>query len=304
MKRFCITVLLIATLFTALSAVQPASVADNVVIKTYDTLEQYKEQERMNPPLNGIYWNYFSVLGDYLPMSYPAIDYLYANGSRRYTVRIESPLEAYEYYRDLVQSDNENAAVQRYVSVWEEHKDQIDSYSVKQYIDVELAARGRTAVWLDLSESTEESLTALKGKKDADTAAHCLGGRLVYRFDEKGMNGISWMYEGYLYTLLVSDAEGQRVCFDSTDTETVQDLLRLDSCAQGLNTLMNRLSGNALAEMNKGTLVAQLDGADGGANAAGSMSTTWMIVWSVVAFLTLAGVIVIVVDITRGRKRR
>ena len=318
MKRLGASLLVLACMVSFVFMGQLVSFAKSETVRSY---EDFKRMERKNPPEHGLYWAFFGVLGDYVPMQYPTSTFLYGNGSQVYRLKVEDPLETYYAYRD---SGVQSAAMKSYVEHWDRYKDDIESYSVYQYHLVELMQYDGDVKWYSPKVAVGD-LTHLRKTEGAITMMSTLDGKLVYEYSASGLTEITWMYDGLLYRLSVDRNDGDSQTHDpfgEEDIELVRRLTNTDYCGGAINDLMGSLLGNAVSEMNEGVEMPKPskpslpsdeveepdnetdDGSDDqGKEPQKAMSTTWIIIWSVVGVITLAGIVVIVIDIIRTKRR-
>lgn len=337
MKRLATVFIVLAIIMTALSVAVMPSAADNTGRKKTLTFSEFMRLESENPPENGLYWNYFSALGSYEPMSYPTNTFLYNAGSRVYKLTIEDPLAIYHAFKESGFSSKEQ---QDYIDCWDRYKGDIDSYSVYQYYEVDTKAFGLQIEWLDVADFPDGDLTKER-KKDGNyvCAASDLSGRVVYEYSIEGLRSVYWMYEGLLYQLSVEGG----VPFGDEDIDLVRELNSVNYNSEALDILMRKLSGSAVLEMETGTEMPrpigggdQMQGPDDDDDEeddddddAGitspevndnesddtidnefilsifpGMTSTWLVIWAIVGVITLVGIVVIIVDIIRTRKRR
>ena len=94
MKRIIVLLLLLAiSLPLFITPSYGLSLPDDYVVPKINTLEEYQQWQKDNPPLDNIVWDKFSVLGEYVPQYVPEaapepLLYSYDSGDRVYFIAI------------------------------------------------------------------------------------------------------------------------------------------------------------------------------------------------------------------------
>jgi hypothetical protein len=328
MKRFLVALLAFAILisFAAFSSVQVF--ARSVTVKEQIESEaEFTKKESKDPHESGFLWGDFALLGKYAPMSTPPTDiYRYKDADRIYNLRISNPLETYYSYVAYLESeeDAENS-IRKYCEVWQEYAGVVGEMSVKQYYDVEYDAMGRSVYWDEMASADTIDLTTLRERGNKNMMVYSLDGRIVYQYSAEGLNAICFMYDGWLFELMVEiETQSNSTLtkygvFGKEDMALVRELCDQNGNYGALANLFATVDQYAVDGMEKGIDKPEKDpnavdsgiddddnGGDDGEEASyeGSMSMPWKIVWGSVLVITFLYLVVMAVGIFKKTKRR
>ena len=237
---------------------------DDYLVPDLATLEEYLEWVKDNPPVGGITWDKFSVLGEYTPRTSDnrkdSATYLYQYGERTYYLYVcdLSSVKQYKWF----DPDYDDAIVEKQKEYWKPYLPIIDQMTTKEFLNVE-NNRPETinipaVVWIESSDFETTDLTVLPHNKAKAFSLACLDNNLVFGYrQESGLATIEWIHNGIYYLLWCQD---ESVVFNETDVDIVRRLTNLETCEEALNELMSEISDNAVAEMPKGMPRDELTG--------------------------------------------
>lgn len=273
MKQVIVLLLLLTislSLFTLSSFGLSLDEDDIVPPKKIETLEEYQQWQKENPPAGGITWGKFSVLGEYGPniesdcIAYTAY-YHYVAENRIYNIRVTDLSIAMQYnnYDPFLDPDYFSERKE----YWKPYLSIIDLMTTKEYLNVKRkepdVINRPDIVWMQSSNLDTIDMTVLDPSLNESKFA-CLNDNLVFHYVSKfgGLIEISWSHNGLYYQLDCEDEHGNMSAYNETDIDIVRRLTNLETCEEALNELMSEISDNAVAEMPKGMPRDELTGGD------------------------------------------
>ena len=263
MKRIIILLLLLAiSLPLFITPSYGLSLPDDYVVPKINTLDELQIWQEQHPPVGGITWDMFSVLGEFITHSQDyskeSTAYLYAQGNSKFMLYIYDISICKRY--DYVDSD-EDARLKEF---WKPYLSVIDQMTTKEYLDVERIEPDTiilppSIVWIEPSDLESKDMTILQPNQEPpykvaylnDNLVFCYNANTNYRF----LWRVEWIHNGLLYRLYCYDYQDKdhlTVYFNETEVDIVRRLTNLETCEEALNELMSEISDNAVAEMPKG----------------------------------------------------
>ncbi|MBE6672597.1 MAG: hypothetical protein E7599_03635 [Ruminococcaceae bacterium] len=256
-------------LLITISSTSVLGYADEIVVPStkIETLEEYQQWQIQNPPLGGIVWDDFSILGKFTPQhaqeaSPETLLYSYDSGERVYKIRIADLSISHTMTSD--DSHRHGEGWEDAVQYWNEILPVIDQMTIKEYREAfflqpecEDIAVGSPYEWIDPEEVGNFDLTIYKDSNSNGSfdVFVCANDNLAFKYDKEGLVMIEWVHKGMIYQLHCQDKHGDTnryEYFNETDIDIVRRLTNLETCEEALNELMSEISDNAVAEMPKG----------------------------------------------------
>ena len=255
MKRIILLCLIVCMTLSCPGVAVFATDAVIVPPKLIETLEEYQKVQKEYPPVGGITWDKFSVLGEYVPQSAfknrkDMIVYHYGYGERTYYLTIYDLSLTFTNLTNGVEPDLERN------EYWQQYLPVIDQMTTREFLEVRNAQpnwlpNSGGLVWMkpnnsDLTIYFDESYKCY---------VCCVNDNLVFSGSYGNLLTIKWIHNGLMYQLNCNDEHGDSNTyeyFNETDIDIVRRLTNLETCEEALNELMSEISDNAVAEMPKG----------------------------------------------------
>ena len=255
MKRIILSCLIVCMILSC--PVVAVFARDAVIVppKLIETLEEYQEVQKEYPPVGGITWDKFSMLGEYIPQEAfknieDRIIYQYGYGERTYYLTINDLSLTFTNLTNGVEPDLERN------EYWQQYLPVIDQMTTREFLEVRnaqpnWAPNSGGLVWMkpnnsDLTIYFDESSTCY---------VCCVNDNLVFSGSYGNLVTITWIYNGLVYQLNCQDEYGNPNFyehFNETDIDIVRRLTNLETCEEALNELMSKISDNVVSEMPKG----------------------------------------------------
>lgn len=251
---FLCLIVLCASLGTPVTALSP-----DEDWKPVPTLEEYQQLEEKNNP--AIPWDTFSALGGYTPQYYSdyyvGFHYDYLSGKHEYRMTMK---DLSSYYDEHLESTLESYADDFKATAlahWNQYRDKVDTYSIKQFMDIKEWYWADKIVWMDPAAAPEGDLTRLQPTEGKECYVTLLDGRIVFEYASYGLILIHWIHDGIWYQLSL-DVRGGAYAnvynpFDEGDIGLVRRLTNVNTCQEALDTLMEKIEVSATEQMPVGT---------------------------------------------------